>query len=161
MEKLTIRPLNPDDYGELIALWSENRGIGLRGPDDSREGITRLLERNPESCFAAEIGAGETAPAGEAGTGIAPRFAGAILGAQDGRRAYIYHTAVKEAYRRKGIGRRLVAAVEEAMKRMSIKKIALVAFRNNKTGNLFWEKMGYAARKDLVYRNKSLDPLNG
>ncbi|MDR1319349.1 MAG: GNAT family N-acetyltransferase [Treponema sp.] len=162
MEKLTIRLLGIEDYEELRALWSENKGLGLRRLDDSREGIKKFLERNSETCFAAEISAAEKIPAGKAldGTGRAVEFAGAILGAQDGRRAYIYHAAVKEAYRGRGLGGKLAAAVEEAMKKKGLKKIALVAFKTNEAGNRFWEKMGYAARKDLVYRDKSLDPLN-
>jgi ribosomal protein S18 acetylase RimI-like enzyme len=53
-----------------------------------------------------------------------------------------------------------VAAAEDAMKEKGLTKIALVAFKTNEGGNRFWEKMGYAAREDLVYRDKSLNSLN-
>jgi hypothetical protein len=50
--------------------------------------------------------------------------------------------------------------VEKAMAEEGINKIALVAFKTNKTGNDFWEGRGYAERSDLSYRNRSLNPDN-
>lgn len=37
---------------------------------------------------------------------------------------------------------------------VGIRKAALVVFSHNEEGNRFWEKMGFTAREDLVYRNR-------
>ena len=72
----------------------------------------------------------------------------------DGRRGYIYHTAVHPEYRRLGIARQLVQRDMEALEECGINKVALVVFERNESGNLFWEKMGFTERTDLSYRNK-------
>ena len=47
----------------------------------------------------------------------------------------------------------------EALKSCGINKAALVVFERNDTGNAFWERMGFAVREDLVYRNKEITKL--
>ncbi|GHT64238.1 N-acetyltransferase [Spirochaetia bacterium] len=142
---VVIRVMIIDDYEQVHRLWTGTAGMGMRNLDDGEEGIRKFLERNPNTCFVAEIEG---------------KLAGVILSGHDGRRAYIYHTAVKEKYRGQGIGRALLDAVENAMQKEGINKIALVAFNTNEKGNRFWEKQGYADRHDLVYRNKSINPEN-
>lgn len=80
-----IRIMTPDDYDAVHACWMACTCMGLNTIDDSREGIIRYLERNPNTCFVDE----------QEGT-----ITGAILAGHDGRRGYIYHTAVNPAYRR-------------------------------------------------------------
>jgi ribosomal protein S18 acetylase RimI-like enzyme len=133
------------DYPVVYKLWKDTPGMGLRSLDDTEQGIKRFLARNPGSCFAAEA-------AGE--------LAGVILSGHDGRRGYIYHTAVREEYRRRGIGRVLVRAVEAAMAGEGITKIALAAYKTNEEGNRFWKKAGFLSREDLVYRDKSINREN-
>lgn len=150
-EDFRIRLLQAADYDEVFLLWNGCAGMGMRPLDDSPEGLRKFLERNVRTCFAAEL-----LPAAGGGR----KIIGVILGGHDGRRAYIYHTAVDEAFRRRGVGRALVASVEKAVRAEGINKIALVAFKANGEGNRFWEKMGYTERKDLSYRNKSVNHEN-
>jgi len=138
---MIIRKMAIDDYDKIYALWLSCRGMGLNDIDDSREGIARYLQRNPDTCFAAE----------EEG-----EILGAIMAGHDGRRGYIYHTAVHPDSRRRGIGRMLAEAALEALRECGISKVALVAFGRNEAGNAFWEKMGFSERTDLVYRNRAL-----
>ena len=42
---------------------------------------------------------------------------------------------------------------------LGIHKIALVVFERNKSGNAFWEKIGFTERPDIVYRNKTIDKM--
>lgn len=148
----TIRLLRIEDYEAVFSLWSGSAGMCLRALDDSPAGIRRFIERNPRTCFAAELP--------PAASGNRP-IAGVILSGHDGRRAYIYHMAVRAEFRRHGTGRALVSAVETAMAAEGIHKIALVAFKTNEEGNRFWEKIGYARRDDLCYRDKSISRENG
>ena len=138
---MDIRMLTMDDYDALYALWLNCEGMGLNDIDDSREGIARYLARNPVTCFAAE----------ENGVLI-----GAIMTGHDGRRGTICHTAVHPDHRGKGAGRQLVEHALAALKNEGITKVNLVVFSRNKNGNAFWEKMGFTARNDLVYRNRAL-----
>ncbi len=116
----------------------------LNNLDDSKNGVEAFLKRNPETCFvAAEEG----------------RLVGVIMAGHDGRRGYIYHTAVCPNQRNRGIASALVNKVQEAMKMLGIHKIALVVFERNKSGNAFWEKIGFTERPDIVYRNKTIDKM--
>ena len=139
-----IRKMTPADYNSVYALWLSCPGMGLNDLDDSEEGIRRYLARNPDTCFVAESGG---------------QIVGAILTGQDGRRGYIYHTAVAPDCQRQGIGAKLVEAALEALRAIGINKVALVAFSRNEGGNAFWAKMGFTAREDLVYRNRALTEM--
>jgi len=78
------------------------------------------------------------------------------MAGHDGRRGTICHTAVHPDHRGKGAGRQLVEHALAALKNEGITKVNLVVFSRNKNGNAFWEKMGFTARNDLVYRNRAL-----
>ena len=81
---------------------------------------------------------------------------GVIIAGHDGRRGFIYHTAVNSDYRNQGIATKLVDAAMAALKANGINKVALVVFDRNEVGNAFWEKIGFTVREDLVYRNKAI-----
>lgn len=130
-----------EDYDNVYALWLSCTGMGLNNIDDSKAGIDRFLIRNPNTCFVAELNG---------------MIVGAIIVGNDGRRGYIYHTAVHSQYRNQGIARGLVDNAIKALKECGISKVALVVFDRNEAGNAFWESFGFSVREDLVYRNKSL-----
>ena len=137
----SVRKLTRNDYRDAITLWKNCEGIGINDVDDSLDGFSRFLDRNPSSCFAAvEDGA----------------LVGVILAGHDGRRGHIYHAAVRGDRRKRGIGTTLVKSVIAAFREIGIAKISLVAFRRNEVGNRFWENMGFAGRDDLVYRDLTL-----
>ena len=141
---MCIREMSISDYDKVYALLLSCKGMGLNDIDDSKEGIGRFLERNPGTCFVAEEG---------------NELLGAIMAGNDGRRGYIYHTAVSPDYRRKGIARALVNAVLAALRALGISKTAMVVFGKNSEGNAFWESMGFTVRNDLVYRNRALTEM--
>ena len=141
---LTIRLMTIEDYDGVYTLWRNTPGMGLNTTDDSREGIERYLRRNPTTSF---VALWEDA------------IVGVILAGHDGRRGYIYHTAVLPAFRGRGIARQLVEQAMAALEREGIHKAALVVFARNALGNGFWESIGFSAREDLVYRNQNIHPL--
>jgi len=128
-----------EDYDDVYALWISTPGMGLNNLDDSREGISKYLKRNPSTCFIARDN---------------NQLVGVILSGHDGRRGFIHHTAVKEDQREKGIGKRLVEKAIDALREEGINKVAFVVFKKNEIGNAFWEKLGFEQRGDLNYRNK-------
>lgn len=142
---MKIAEMKISNYEYIFKLWTSTPGMGLRNLDDSKEGIDKFLRRNPTTNFIAE----------EDG-----KIVGSILCGHDGRRGYIYHTAVDMRYRGKGIGKKLVNSVINALKREGINKAALVVFTNNEVGNGFWRSMGWEKREDLNYYNLSINKEN-
>lgn len=142
---INIDLLKIDDYNEVSQIWSSIDTVGLRSIDDSREGIHKFLLRNPNTNFVCRQ---------------ENKIVGVILAGHDGRRGYIYHAAVLESHRNRGLGKKLVKSVINALKKESINKIALVVFSNNDSGNMFWESLGFKIRDDLNYRNLSINRDN-
>ena len=141
---MNIRVMKKEDYDSVYDLWLSCVGMGLNNLDDSKDGIDKFLRRNPNTCFVAEV---------------ENEIIGVIIAGNDGRRGYIYHTAVSTTFRKQGIGRILVEKAVESLKEEGINKVALVVFNRNEKGNEFWEKLGFSAREDLVYRNKSITEM--
>lgn len=140
-----LRIMTIEDYDEVYALWKQIHGFGIRSVDDSREGIERFLQRNPEtSVVAVEDG----------------RIVGAILCGHDGRRGCLYHVCVDVEYRMRGIGKSMVVFAMEALKREQISKVSLIAFTKNDIGNAFWNEIGWTKRKDLNYYDFALNEAN-
>lgn len=134
---LKIRVMTADDYDSVAKLWISSSGIGVN-PDDSKENISKYLQRNPDTSFVA-IENNE--------------IVGAILAGHDGYRGFIHHTAVSSSHRGMGIGTKLVNAAVDAIRNEDINKVVLVAFKTNTLGNNFWEKQGFNVREDLYYRD--------
>ena len=133
-----IRKMDINDYDEVYSLWLSCKGMGLNNLDDSKEGITKLLKRNPNTCFVYVID---------------NKIVGVILGSHDGRRGHINHLAVLEDYRHQGIATSLVNKTIKSFKDEGINKVNLVTFKRNEDGNEFWEKQGFKIREDLYYRD--------
>lgn len=142
---MDIRKMHLDDYTAVYKLWCSCKGMGLNNLDDSQDGIARFLRRNLDTCFVAEKSG---------------RIVGVILAGSDGRRGYIYHTAVHPQYRRRGIAVQLVETVLQALRRAGVNKASLVVFADNEAGNRFWQKMGFSPRADLVYRDHPLAEMD-
>ena len=138
---MDIRRMTITDYDDVYELWMSCVGMGLNNVDDSREGIGKFIQRNPTTCLVAIED---------------KHILGVILVGNDGRRGYIYHTAVHSQNRNKGVAKQLVDKVLEELSVLGINKVALVVFERNEIGNKFWESQGFTVRDDLVYRNKSL-----
>ena len=141
---MKIRKMTIEDYEKVYALWLSCKDMGLNDLDDSRDGIKKYLERNPDTCFVAEEG---------------EEILGAVLAGNDGRRGIFSHTAVSPEHRHQRIGRALVETALEAFRKLGIHKVNLVVFSRNEAGNAFWEKMGFTKREDLTYRNYLIDQL--
>ncbi len=142
---MIIRSMTTEDYDQVFALWSKIKGFGIRAVDDSREGITRFLLRNPDLSVIAE----------DNGTVI-----GSILCGHDGRRGTLYHVCVAEEYRKHGVGHEMVLEAVSRLKKEGINKVNLIAFRANLLGNNFWRKEKFTFRDDLNYYDLTISEKN-
>ena len=142
---MQIRKMTMADYENIYALWMSCTGVGLNNLDDSKEGIEKFLNRNPDTCFVAE----------EDG-----RIIGAILCGHDGRRGCLYHVCVHPDRRRRGVGKAMVVFCMEALRKEKISKVSLIAFTKNDIGNAFWKTIGWTQREDLNYYDFVLNKEN-
>lgn len=129
------------DYEAVYALWVDTPNMGLRTLDDSKEGIARFLNRNPETCFVALDG--------ESVTGV-------VLCGHDGRRGYIYHTVVRPDHRNQGIGTALINAAVGALQREGITRVCLNVTESNEDGKKFWINRGWERKDFLGFYSKSI-----
>ena len=140
-----VRVMTIEDYEEVYALWMSIHGFGIRSIDDSFEGVSKFLKRNPDTS-AVYVKDG--------------KIVGAILCGHDGRRASFYHVCVSEEYRMHGIGKKMVQFCCEQLKKEGINKVNLLAFITNEVGNKFWQKMGWTLRDDMNYYDFTLNENN-
>ena len=141
---MTFRVMTIEDYENVFQLWLSCKGMGLNNLDDSRDGISKFLKRNPDTCFVCTDG---------------DTLVGVIIAGHDGRRGYIYHTAVHPEFRRQGIGKGLLGHAVGALQKEGINKAAMLVFARNHVGNTFWENEGFSSRNDIIYRDKTLTEI--
>jgi len=60
---------------------------------------------------------------------------------------------VSVEHRNRGIARALVNACRDAMRAEGIRMFSFVVFRDNETGNAFWDALGATRRDELRYYN--------
>ena len=144
-KEYTIRVMTLEDYDEVYALWMGIHGFGIRSIDDSKEGVERFLKRNPTTSMVAVADG---------------KIVGAILCGHDGRRGCLYHVCVRKGYRRHGVGKAMVVACMEALRKEEINKVTLIAFTKNDIGNAFWNKIGWTEREDLNFYDFTLNEAN-
>ena len=130
----------PTDYSAVIALWMDaGPGIHLRLSDEKDE-IAKKLERDPDLFLVAEIGG---------------QIVGTVLGGFDGRRGMVYHLAVDNAFRNKGIGTALMAELESRMKQKGCIRSYLLVTRDNLDAVHFYESNDWE-QMDLLIFGKDL-----
>ena len=136
-----IKVMTINDYEELFELWINTPNMGLRSLDDSKEGISCFLKRNPNTNFVAyEDG----------------RLVGAILCGHDGRRGYIYHTVVLPDYRGRGIASGLVKSSVAALQEEGITRVCLNVMETNVQGKKFWISNGWERKDFLGFCSKAI-----
>lgn len=140
-----IREMTEEDYDQVYGLWMSIHGFGIRSIDDSMEGVSRFLKRNPTTSVVAVVGT---------------EIVGAILCGHDGRRGCLYHVCVREDYRKHGIGKAMVVACMRALQKEQINKVSIIAFKSNSVGNEFWKDAGWTFREDLNYYDFPLNEEN-
>ncbi|MFG7944620.1 GNAT family N-acetyltransferase [Streptomyces cacaoi] len=127
MDDLRIRAATPDDIDAVLAFWrlaAEGTSVS-----DDRDGVTRLLDRDPEALLLAERG-------GE--------LLGTVIAGWDGWRCSLYRLAVRPGARRQGIARALVAAAEERFAALGGRRGDAMVLDENERAHHTWRAAGYA-----------------
>jgi putative acetyltransferase len=123
-----IRVFDAADYRAARALWERTAGLGLN-ESDSEAAVARFLRRNPGFSAVA------TTPDGA--------VIGAVLCGHDGRRGFLHHLAVAEAYRGRGVGKRLVEFCFARLAAEAIPRCNVFVYEDNGEGIAFWLHNGW------------------
>ena len=136
-----LRPLTEGDYADLVELWKD-AGLSWDLGDDQRSYV-EAVRRFGQHYW---------------GYQWHDRLIGCVLGAFDGRRGRIYHLAVADPFRRRGIGRLLMQAAERSLQQNGCQKINLLIEPHNLEVAAFYQALGYQA-PDNRFMEKSLVTL--
>ncbi len=137
-----IRRMQPEDYEQAYALWLRTPGMHLHSLNNTYGGIALLLSKNPSSCFVA--------------VDDDDNVVATALSATDGRKGYLYHVAVDEQWRGRGLGTTLVNRIYDVFKAVGIIKIGILVVADNIEGQEFWKRRGWNTRPDVVYLDYDL-----
>jgi len=126
------------DFESVVALWKSSPGIGLSSAD-KKESIKSFLEKNRNTCFVANYG---------------EEMIGTVLCGNDGRRGYMYHLAVKESFKNRGVGKELVNLCLESLEKEGIEKCHIFVYTTNENAIHFYEKTKWKVRNDITIFSK-------
>jgi ribosomal protein S18 acetylase RimI-like enzyme len=125
---MLIRSYQDADEPQVVSLWREALPDAA-GHNDPVTSIRKKQAVGDNLFFVAEID---------------NEIVGTIMGGYDGHRGWVYSVAVREAHRRRGIGKALVHHLEAALVERGCLKVNLQVRTSNAGVVAFYEELGYA-----------------
>ena len=123
---LSIAPIADSDVADVVALW---QACGLTRPWNDPSADIALARRGPNSAL------------------LVGRDAGAIVATamvgHDGHRGWVYYVAVDPSSQGKGLGRTMMASVEDWLRAAGVPKLQLLVRRENAKASGFYQSLGY------------------
>jgi ribosomal protein S18 acetylase RimI-like enzyme len=124
--KMIIQPYKSEHESAVIELWRKCNLI--RPQNDPKKDIERKLKVNPELFLVGVEG---------------DKVIAAAMGGYEGHRGWVYYLGVEPEYRHKGVGRKMMEALEEKLIAKGCPKINLMVRNENLGAVKFYEKIGY------------------
>jgi len=139
MKDVKLREFKLSDWEDAWQLWEAQI---KEGNDASwkKEKVDSFLKRNPELSLVAIIDG---------------KLSATVMCGFDGRRGYVYHLAVADVNKRKGIGTALMKLAVAKLKAVGAGKIHLMVFMENECAKKFYHKLGFHDRDDVVLMSNS------
>ena len=123
---IELRPCRVQDIAAVLALWEQAATSG--SVTDHPDAIRKRLERDADLFLLAWDG---------------DRLVGSLIGGWDGWRGNMYRLAVGPDYRRRGIARKLVGAVERRLRLLGAERITALVTKHEAPAKAFWRNVGY------------------
>jgi len=134
-----IRSFQPSDDAAVVQLWKD---CNLVVPwNDPLRDIRRKLRVQPE-LFLVGVATGE--------------LIASVMAGYDGHRGWLNYLAVAPRFRRKGIGRKMVAEAEDRLRQMGCPKINIQIRTSNTEVIEFYRRIGFKP-DDVVSMGKRLE----
>ncbi len=126
-DRLQIRAFRPDDQQKVIRLWEK---CALVAPqNDPAADIACKLKVQPDLFL----------------VGLLDRdIVATVMAGYEGHRGWVNYLAVDPRFRRQGIGRQMMEAVEARLQGLNCPKINLQVRESNKEVITFYRRLGYA-----------------
>ncbi len=139
MKDVSIRDFYISDWDDAWQLWEKE----LKKSNDmswNKENVKSFLKRNP----------------GLSSVAIIDReLAGTVMCGYDGRRGYVYHLAVAQSKKRRGIGTALMNIAVSKLKEAGAGKIHLMVMVENDCAQIFYDNLGFEKRHDITLMSSS------
>lgn len=140
-QRFNVRRCRESDVPTVLELWAQARSEHASTPDRLDDVMQLLGGDSPAALLVAERD-GEVV--------------GALIAGWDGWRGNMYRLAVRDEYRRDGIGLALTRAGEEYLRQRGVRRVtALVAFDDQVAAG-FWEAAGYPMDREIGRRVRNL-----
>ena len=136
----TIRQCRWDDVQGVLDLWKAAEATV--SVTDTPSDLLRAIENSPAHVLVAETDD--------------KRIVGSVIGVFDGWRGNIYRLAVHPSYRRRGIGRALVAEIERRLVLQGAKRITALVEKDHPWATGFWTAAEYEQDSRIVRYVKTL-----
>ena len=138
---MRIEAMMVSDVDEVIQLCRAIPALGFSAGFDTPQRLMRFILRN-EGCSTVAR--------------MQEEIVGALLCGHDGRRGFIYHTGVKQAYRRKGIAGSMVQRSLQALKEQGIDSCFLFTHAVNQDAQAFWMAQGFEYAPHVMYHSRGI-----
>lgn len=136
-QRFNVRRCLQSEVPAVLDLWAQARSEHASTPDCLDDVVQLVGAESPAALLVAEQD-GEVV--------------GALIAAWDGWRGNMYRLAVRDEYRREGIGLALTRAGEDYLRQCGVRRVtALVAFDDQVAGE-FWEAAGYPMDREIGRR---------
>ena len=137
VDSFLIRECHPEEAEVLIALW---QAAGTSPSVTDTIADVRGVIESHASVLVAEVN---------------ERIVGSLIATFDGWRGNMYRIAVHPDYRRRGIGRALVAQGEKCLAKLGAKRITALVEEKYPWATAFWLDVGYEIEPGIVrfFRN--------
>jgi ribosomal protein S18 acetylase RimI-like enzyme len=137
---MKIRPYSSDDETAVIALWHKCNLV--RPQNDPKKDIERKLKVNPELFL---VGTEDN------------NIIATAMGGYEGHRGWVNYLCVDPAYRKKGLGLKMMEVIEKKLLERGCPKLNLQVLADNFEAIQFYERIGYK-RDKVVSMGKRLIP---
>lgn len=135
-----IRQFTIEDTESVVALWET---CGLTRPwNDPRADIARKLTTQPELFL---VIADDT------------KITASVMAGYDGHRAWMYYLATAPSHRGQGLGRALIAEVEQRLEQLGCPKVQLMVRTDNSDAIGFYAALGYENNAVVVLGKRLIE----